>query len=47
MAQPLKKKEVKKFNINDFKSLHGIMMKYLVDEAGEFRKGVNYEKINS
>lgn len=24
------------YNINDFKSLHGIMMKYLIDEAGVF-----------
>ena len=31
--------EIDTYNINDFKSLHGIMMKYLIDEAGEFRKG--------
>ncbi len=27
------------FNINELKSLHGIMTKYLVAESGEFRKG--------
>ena len=31
--------EIDTYNIYDFKSLHGIMMKYLIDEAGEFRKG--------
>ena len=31
--------EIDTYNINDFKSLHGIMMKYLIDESGEFRKG--------
>ena len=31
--------EIDPFNINELKSLHGIMTKYLVDESGEFRKG--------
>ncbi len=31
--------EINPFNINELKSLHGIMTKYLVDESGEFRKG--------
>ena len=31
--------EINPFNINELKSLHGLMTKYLVDESGEFRKG--------
>ena len=31
--------EINPFNIDELKSLHGIMTKYLVDESGEFRKG--------
>ncbi len=31
--------EINPFDINELKSLHGIMTKYLVDESGEFRKG--------
>ena len=31
--------EINPFNINDLKSLHGIMTKYLIDESGKFRKG--------
>ena len=31
--------QINPFNINDLKNLHGIMTKYLIDEAGEFRKG--------
>jgi len=27
------------FNLDDFKRLHGIMTKYIVDESGSFRKG--------
>ncbi len=27
------------FNMDDLKRMHGIMTKYLIDEAGEFRKG--------
>jgi Fic family protein len=32
-------KEVNPYNINDLKNLHKIMTKYLIDDAGEFRKG--------
>jgi len=31
--------QINPFDINELKSLHGIMTKYLVDESGEFRKG--------
>lgn len=31
--------EINPFNIDELKNLHGIMMKYLADESGEFRKG--------
>ena len=31
--------EINPFDINELKSFHGIMTKYLVDESGEFRKG--------
>jgi len=31
--------EINPFNIDELKSLHGVMTKYLVDESGEFRKG--------
>ena len=31
--------EINPFNMDELKSLHGIMTKYLVDESGEFRKG--------
>jgi len=31
--------EINPFNINELKSLHGIMTKYLVNESGKFRKG--------
>ena len=31
--------EINPFNMDDLKTLHGIMTKYLVDESGEFRKG--------
>ncbi len=31
--------QINPFNIDELKSLHGIMTKYLVDESGEFRNG--------
>ncbi len=31
--------EINPFNINEIKSFHAVMTKYLVDEAGKFRKG--------
>lgn len=31
--------EIDPFSMNELKSLHGIMTKYLVNESGEFRKG--------
>ena len=31
--------EINPFDINELKKMHGIMTEYLVDEAGEFRRG--------